>query len=225
MVYSHYRSNHTFYMRNYDPIMLGEQLTKRLPYRYQWGRKQSNKWDAFTSFIYDTPNWDYFINKLKATATNLNVDKGALFDYAANRWFNFWSAMAVEAIFNEHQMVTKVKNYKDSEKDFFIENIPFDHKTSVFPKHLKNTIITNELKPELIKWFYKNQSGEQRFHLKNRLFIVVYDKNGEHWKLKADISLLKKAIENYLSNYKPEQLHCFTFANTPVYSDIIWVTK
>jgi hypothetical protein len=211
-------------MTKYNPLMLEKELKKRLPYRYQWGRRQSNKWDAFTSFIYDTPSWDDFIEKLKATAKMLDVDKGALFDYAANRWFNFWSAMAVESLFNENDLVRKVKNYRDSEKDFFINDIPFDHKTSVFPKHLKNYLPSNDLKLQLIKWFYDTQSGEQRFHLKNRLFVVVFNANGEHWKLKADISLLKTAIENYLSNYKPEQLHCFTFADAPVYSDIIWVT-
>ncbi len=212
-------------MIKYNPDILEVQLKKRLPYRYQWGRKQNNQWDAFTSFIYDTPMWDDFVTKLKATAEILNVDKGALFDYAANRWFNFWSAMAAEAIFNDHKLVEKVKNYRDSEKDFFINEIPFDHKTSVFPKGFnQNLNYAKANESELIQWFYDNQSNQQRFHLKNRLFVVVHETNGDHWKLKADISLLRKAIENYLSNYNFEQLHCFTFAETPVYSDIIWVT-
>ncbi|GER58739.1 hypothetical protein [Patiriisocius marinus] len=212
-------------MKNYDPKMLEIQLKKRLPYRYQWGRKQSDKWDAFTSFIYDTPQWDDFISKLKLSVETLNADKSSLFDYAANRWYNFWSAMAVETIFNSHPSVTHVTNYRDSEKDFYINDMPFDHKTSVFPKHLKNMNPSDKLKVELIEWFYENQSGEKRYHLKNRLFVVVHNTNGEHWKLKADISLLKNAIENYLENYSLEQMHCFTFADTPVYSDIIWVSK
>lgn len=214
-------------MRDYNPELLEIQLQKRLPYRYQWGRKQTNKWDAFTSFIYDTPIWEDFINKLKATAEILNVEKGSFFDYAANRWFNFWSAMAVETIFNKHTLVTKVRNYRDSEKDFFIENIPFDHKTSVFPKGFKHTISyakANEHK--LIQWFYENQSSQQRFHLKNRLFVVVYNATGEHWKIKADISLLTNEINTFLNNYSKEKLHRVKISeNQVVCSAIIWVEK
>ncbi len=120
-----------------------------------------------------------------------------------------------------------MRNPKDAEKDFFLFNIPFDHKTSVFPRQFKKTFLyAKDHKEELIEWFYKNQSAGKRQHYKNRLFIVVYAKNGEHWKLKAEIGILKKAICNYVLNFKPEQLHSLTFANNgKALSDIIWVSK
>ena len=59
---------------------------------------------------------------------------------------------------------------------------------------------------ELIQWLYSNQSQEGRKHLKNRLFLVLVDKNKEHWKLKAEISLLKK--EKDQKDFKEAYLVC-----------------
>lgn len=123
--------------------------------------------------------------------------------------------------------VQAVIENKDFEKDFYLFGIPIDHKTSVFPKHFNKTFdYAQKHKAELIEWLYKNQSTQKRHHFKNRLFIVVYDKNGEHWKLKAEISLLKKAIQKYVARFKREQLHSFTFVDAQItLSDIIWVSK
>ena len=52
-------------------------------------------------------------------------------------------------------------------------------------------------KTHLIHWFYKQQSKGQRYHLKNRLFMVVYDPDGEHWKLKAELGILKDKISAF----------------------------
>lgn len=214
-------------MTKIDVQYLESQLQKRLPYRYQWGRFQNNEWDSYTGFIYDTPNWEQFISLLKQTHKSLQVDKSALFDYAANRWFNFWSAMGVELIFREAATVQPVSNSRDSEKDFFLKGIPFDHKTSVFPKGFgKPFDYAQAHKDELITWLYKNQSTEQRYHLKNRLFVVVYDTNGLHWKLKAQLSRIKQEIEKYLLNFRPNQLHSFNFDNNhKTLSDIIWIAS
>jgi hypothetical protein len=134
--------------------------------------------------------------------------------------------MGVELIFNESEFVQSVVNSRDSEKDFFMKDIPFDHKTTVFPKGFGNAFeYAQTHKEELITWLYTNQSAEQRYHLKNRLFVVVYDAQGFHWKLKAQLSLIKKEIEKYLANFHPNQLHSFNFdKNHKTLSDIIWVT-
>lgn len=55
---------------------------------------------------------------------------------------------------------------------------------------------------------------------------MVYNKNGEHWKLKAEIENLKIAIQKYVAYFKPEQLQSFTFSqNEKTLSDIIWFSK
>ncbi|MEZ4881709.1 MAG: hypothetical protein R2775_04950 [Flavobacteriaceae bacterium] len=203
-----------------------KELKLRHQYSYKWFRKQNDLWDSYTNFIYKTPNWESLIKKISIVVDTQGFDKQQIFQYAANRWYNFWSAQAVEQIFNENDAIDPVTEGKDAEKDFYLFGIPFDHKTSVFPKQFNQTFeYAQSHKRELIEWLYKNQSTQKRHHFKNRLFIVVYDKNGEHWRLKAEIRLLKKAIEEYLSGFRREQLHSFTFNNAhETLSDVIFVS-
>lgn len=204
-----------------------KELKKRCQFPYKWFRKQNDQWDRYTQFVYQIPNLEALARKIAIVGESQDLDKQQFFQYAANRWCNFWSAQAVEQIFTEIDSIEPVAQPKDPEKDFYLFGIPFDHKTSVFPKQFQKTFeYAQNHKAELIEWLYKNQSTQKRHHTKNRLFIVVFDRNGEHWKLKAEISLLKKAIQKHVSSFKPKQLHSFTLADgQKTLSDIIWVSK
>ncbi len=196
------------------------ELKKRCDYPYRWGRKQSDSWDQMTRFIYKT----YSMSMLYRKAEHLDPD---LRDYAFNRWYNFWSAMAVEDIFASHPNVEPNKNSYDKLIDFSINKIPFDHKTSVFPKGFAKSIDYARVhQVELIEWLYRHQSQEGRMHMKNRLFIVLYDgETMQHWKMKAEIMLLKRAIDQYVENFSPKNLYRFDFGDGAVFSDIIWITR
>jgi len=78
---------------------------------------------------------------------------------------------------------------------------------------------------ELIQWLYDNQSQQGRKHLKNRLFIIMYDKNNQHWKMKSEIMELKKEIDLYVDDFSQSNLYEFDFGDGKVYSDILWITK
>ncbi len=195
------------------------ELKKRWRYPYSWGRKQSNDWDYITNFIYKTYSFHSLLRKIE------NLDQ-ALKNYALNRWYNFWSAMAVEYIFATHPNVIVNKNKYDKLVDFSINGIPFDHKTTVFPKGFHRSFdYAKHNKTELILWLYKNQSQQGRKHLKNRLFIVLYDPKGEHWKLKAEISYLKNKIDDYVKNFDENNLCRFNLEGNEILSDVIWVEK
>ncbi len=202
-----------------------KELKQRHQFPYTWFRKQNDLWDNKTNFIYQTSTWETLVQKINTLSNKQGFDEQQIFQYAANRWYNFWSSKAVEHIFSEIEGVEPAAETKDSEKDFYLFGIPFDHKTSVFPKQFNKTFeYAQNHKKELILWLYKNQSTQKRLHFKNRLFIIVYAKNGEHWKLKAEISILKNAIEKYVSGFRKEQLHSFTFhEDQTILSDIIWV--
>jgi len=202
-----------------DLIRLETELKNRLPYGYRWGKKQDNSWDSQTNFIYKT----YSVNKLIEKTNNLS---NGLKDYAFNRWYNFWSAMAVEDIFCSHNNVAANLNRFDKLVDFKINNISFDHKTSIFPKGFNKSIdYAIQNKKELIQWLYDNQSQQGRKHLENRLFIVLYDTNNEHWKMKSEIQLLKNEIDLYVNNFDINKLEKFDFGNGEIYSDIIWIRR
>jgi hypothetical protein len=208
-------------------LLLEEELKKRTKLDYFWGRKQDDEFDKQTKFIYKISSFELLLATIENTF-KINAQYDDLKNYALNRWFNFWSAKAVESIFCEHENVKPHLDSFNKFTDFYIQNIPFDHKTSVFPKGFVKSVTYGILhKSELITWLYKNQSQQQRKHRKNRLFIVLvnYKEEDGHWKLKSEIGWLKELISAYLLNFDRSKLHSFTFENKTVYADIIWAIK
>jgi len=133
------------------------QLKKRWEYPYKWFRKQNNKWDNYTNFIYEIHTWDELIPAIAGLVEKEKLDKKEAFYYTVNRWYNFWSAIAVERIFCQQPGIVPAKNSKDRLVDFSIHNLSFDHKTSVFPKGFQHDFsYAKNHKPALIHWLYKN---------------------------------------------------------------------
>lgn len=211
---------------NVDLLKIETELKKRLSYPYKWGRKQNDEFDKLTNFVYRVPSFD---EVLKETSDRFKKDKEHqnIANYALNRWYNFWSAQAVEKIFCSLPNVKPALDEKDRLVDFSIDGVAFDHKTSIFPKNFPHPIdVAIKKTDELILWLYKHQSQQQRKHLKNRLFVVLYSSDGEHWKLKAEISWLKERIEKYMIGFNPHYLLKFPLEkNHQTLADIIWAIK
>ena len=208
-------------------LLLEKELKKRLDFPYVWGRMQTDNFDNNTNFIYKTTNFESLLAQIDASFKH-EANYLELKNYALNRWFNFWSAKAIEASFCEDKNVIAHKNSKDKYTDFFISKIPFDHKTTVFPKGFNKSVpYAKQHKRELIEWFYKNQSQQKRYHLKNRLFLIVLDYNNpkDNWKLKSEILWLQKIVSTYLSTFDTQNLESFNFQNQLVKSDVIWAIK
>ena len=202
------------------------ELKKRLSIPYKWGQKQNDFFDAKTNFIYKIFEFEKLLKEIDSRFKS-NPDSEKYFNYAINRWFNFWSAQAIEKIFCSIDGVTPADNSKDRHKDFIIQGVSFDHKTSVLPKQFTSPIkdIIRE-SGKLIEWFYNNQSKQQRQHYKNRLFVVLYSSQREHWKLKSEVIWLKIIIEKYMIGFNPAYLMKFNFnQNEPTLSDIIWAIE
>lgn len=203
-----------------DLERLENELKQRWQIPYEWkGMKQNNRLDRLTQFIYTT----YSFNKLLAKAALLNeVER----HYAYNRWYNYWSARAVEYIFSFDKNVIKNPNPYDKAVDFSLYGINFDHKTSIFPKKYNKSIdFAIEQKQDLVHWLYINQSQEGRKHINNRIFIVLYAKNQAHWKIKAEINQIQKGIQTYLAHFNPNQLLTIKVEGETVLSDIIFIKQ
>ena len=208
-------------------LLLENELKKRLKFQYYWGRKQTDDFDKQTNFIYKINSFDTLLSKIDQRFKNTS-EYNNIKNYALNRWYNCWSAKAVEHFFCEYKNVKPHANLKDKFTDFYINNIPFDHKTTVFPKGFKKSVpYAIGHKNELIEWLYANQSQQQRKHFKNRLFIVLvnYEDENEHWKLKSELGLLQQKISTYLCKFDTSNLYSFTHKNEIVKADVIWVIK
>lgn len=204
-------------MQQLDLKRVERELRRRCDFPYHWHVKQDNEKDELTKFIYECLSWDHLNAALSELTSGLQ-------DYARNRWLNFWSAMAVEQIFKQHHKVEPFKNRKDRFVDFYLSKIPFDLKTTVFPRQYPHSVVEARAQPELlIEWLYRNQSREGSCILHNRLFLILYDGNcPEHWKLKAEIQFLKIKIESYLHAFHPQNLYNICIDHHQVNSDIIW---
>ena len=135
--------------------------------------------------------------------------------------------MAVESIFTQIEGVKPNINPRNKLIDFNLGGLDFDLKTSVFPRAFGQSLLYAKKNPEnLITWLYNNQSTQGRQHFANRLFLIVHSEKEDHWKLKAEISWLKHIIEDYVANFKEEQLKKIEFqSGKPAFSDIIWAIK
>ena len=205
---------------------LEQQLQNRLAYPYHWGGVQNDRRDRATDFVYATPDFDDFKTTFDNRFTG-NPQYDEWFNYALNRWYNYWSARAVEEIFCALDGVTPARNKKDRLVDFKIGRTRFDHKTSIFPQGFGHSLGYARHRPqELIEWLYRNQSQERRQHFKNRLFIVLYAHDGQHWTLKAQVTWLRTLIEAYVADFEPSRLYQFSFdSKTITLADIIWAVK
>lgn len=204
-------------------VRIEKELKKRLMYPYKWGRKQNDYFDKLTNYVYGISSFDDVLKETEKRFSKNNENKN-IANYALNRWYNFWSAHAVEKIFCSLPNVKPALDEKDRLVDFTIDGVTFDHKTSVFPKNFPFQIDDAIKKTdELIRWLYSHQSQQQRKHLKNRLFIVLYSSDSEHWKLKAEISWLKDRIQKYMQGFNPHFLMKFQLEESQeTLSDIIW---
>ncbi|MBN2838093.1 MAG: hypothetical protein JXM74_05000 [Fusobacteriaceae bacterium] len=189
---------------------------------YDWhNKKQTNDLDKKTNFIYNVFSYEKLILKLKSLYLSENEK-----DYAITRWFNYISAMSTERFFSLNDCVNANHNKFDKLIDFSINGITFDHKGTVFPKAYRETLdyaINNKI--DLIKWFYTNQSSQGRQHYSNRLFIVFHSSYRPHWKMKAELLMIKENVDNYLANFDIDNLSVLNFEDKLVYSDIIFVTE
>ena len=191
-----------------DILELAENIDIKWP-------KQNNYLDRETSFIYEMEN----LQDLNTICNMLHVsDK--IRNYAMHRWFNYVISKAYEDEFHQCGAVP-VENYKDSDKDFYIDGTPYDLKVTVLSERYDGAPIdTEEGKKEYIKWLYENQSRQQRYHTKNRLFLVC---NGETKRdaliQKANIAKNMQKVKEYVKSYKPMEVELSS--GKTVYSDII----
>ena len=104
-----------------DLNLIEIELKKRLEFPYKWGMRQNNFYNGKTNFIYKIRNFNELLEYIEDNFKKTD-DFEKIFNYALNRWFNFWSAIAIENIFCSLPNVTPARN-KDRLVDFYIQGI------------------------------------------------------------------------------------------------------
>jgi|AntDeeMinimDraft_4_1070355.scaffolds.fasta_scaffold04918_4 hypothetical protein len=212
---------------NLDLELIELELRKRTAFDHQCGQKQNDRWDGLTDFVYDYWKWEAVVQAIKAIVEAYDLPKRKFFNYAANRWFNFWSEMAVEQIFVESTHVIPSVDRKNRLVDFTLNGVDFDHEILVYPKDFGQTFFyAQNHGEELLRWFFKNQNQGQQEGSSNTLLMVLHAENDAHWKLKAEVIWLKNIIEDHLKYFKPSELKSIQVGEgKTVYTDLIWAEK
>lgn len=167
--------------------------------RNSWGSKQNNEVDRKTRFIYSCSTHQDLEKAIKIE--NLDSDEA---NYARRRWINFkrhdaWLEVILE-VFGQDA----VKNSNDFHQS---EDLVITHGDTKYPFDLKITIWSSRARDLDISgygfWLYQNQSQQQRFHLRPRLFIVSKDEFAlyDHLGAKKTIQELKCNFINHLQHY------------------------
>ncbi|MFH0990979.1 MAG: hypothetical protein V1799_13275 [bacterium] len=200
-----------------------QELKKRFAHPYEWGQKQNDAWDEQTDFIYHIFSFEALVKEVE-TRFHTMLNYKEFYNYTLNRWYNFWSAKAIEQIFCSHPIVKGATDNRDRLRDFKVNNINFDHKTSTYPRGFNHDLTYGQKHPkELVEWFYRHQSQQRRKHHENRIFIILYSSDGEHWKLKAELGWIEKLIKGYLDGFDETKLFRFTFDQKhEIVADVIW---
>lgn len=139
--------------------------------------------------------YDDLINGVKA---KLHDD---VTSYVICTWYNHWTTVLIEEHISRHsKVIPTLKNIKGI--DIFVDNQPFDLKTTYLPRDYDVKDAVRNPK-NLAIWMYENQ-GAQRFGADNRLFVVLLDteKPEESWKLKRNFDLVFSKIDEFFSREK-----------------------
>jgi hypothetical protein len=167
--------------------------------RNSWGSKQNNEVDQKTRFIYNCLTHQDLEEVIEMKL--LDSDEA---NYARRRWINFkrhdaWLEVILE-VFGQDA----VKNSNDFHQT---EDLVITHNDTKYPFDLKITIWSSRARDLDIGgyglWLYQNQSQQQRFHLRPRLFIVSKDESAlyDHLGAKNTIQDLQSNFTNHLHNY------------------------
>ena len=165
-----------------------------------WGRIQNDAWDRHCAFIFRIRSVERIEERASQIARTSGLDLEEFVTYTLRRWFCFWGAQVAELLFLTHPNVIAGPP-RDREVDFTIDGVPFDLKTSEVPNALAGMLADPIAHASTVAaWLYRHQSRERRFHLANRLFLVLHDPSApaEAWRLRGNVTALRSSINGFL---------------------------
>jgi len=188
-----------------------QDIQRALDYIGEHWQKQNDELDRLTKFVYEIDNLDFIIKICENKSIDLN--------YCLHRWYNFQCARYHEFLFCKNGAI-KESDSRHKTIDFYINDIAFDLKTSVYPKKFRQNLDLSKRKNknELIVWLYQNQSSEGRQHFDNRLFLVCED-----LKSKSNFPLIEKKIITFLDYTSQFGFNRIEINNNLIFSDIICI--
>lgn len=179
-----------------------DEIKKALPYiKERW--IMPNEWlNRDTNFIYNTNKFEKLIEYTRKYREQKWWDKRKIFSYVCNRRVNKICSFYCERCFEARPQVNKEDDKYNKFVDLYIDWIWFDVKITVFPKNYEY-----KWKKELLEYLYQNQSNDYKVRSKNKIYVLLYSQDWEHYKLKCELSIIKKKIDCYMEQWNKNNLY------------------
>lgn len=107
---------------------------------FDWGGSAGNSLEKNIVNNYIKKTLHYEDIEKAITGNILN----SVYGYTMNSWYNHWSSIMIEEIFNAHKRIIPTLDLVEK-IDFFIDGIPFDLKVTYFPEELMKEKIADSL--------------------------------------------------------------------------------
>lgn len=159
---------------------------------FDWGGSKRNSLEKniVDNYVKKTLNYDDIVDAIHGSI------KKSVYGYTMNSWYNHWSTIMIEEIFNNNERVLPtvdlVKNI-----DFFIDSIPFDLKVTYFPKELMKTEIEEMLKE---KYGSKSELTCMK-KLAKKCKITIPEGMGDEALTICLYNLLKESVSDEAKNF------------------------
>ncbi|MFZ0391616.1 MAG: hypothetical protein WAN36_14240 [Calditrichia bacterium] len=174
-------------------INIQEQLEKRCFYPVIWNFRFHPSWEPDIQFVYSCATFEEVLQQSESLRRDIQ-------HYAINRWYNFWSQKALNEIFASHPEVQAVNN---SAKNLIrINGDVYQVKSLVYPNQFARTLrYALQHEQEMVQWLCRKFSRNNHDHSEHQLFLLLFQRDGEHWKLKAKLTDLMAIVHEYLDNF------------------------
>lgn len=166
-----------------------------------WGRKQEDRWDRLSNFVYHLETLNEVWQQVNAVARQEGLEIRLFGAYAVRRWYNHHTHNQILQMFLVHGDVQPEINPKHRTIDFYLRGLPFDLKISRLPRAYPNGLkYAWQHRHHLAAWLYRQQSKQGRYHTGNRLFIILHDRTQPEltWQLRRDFETLETLITDFL---------------------------
>ncbi len=173
---------------NLDVFHIEAELKKRWQLPFNWNFKFNPSFEQNIGSIYKHCSLNDLLNEFSDYP---EAEK----HYAVNRWYNFWSKKTILHLFARHSRTSPIYDENGEIAGGLLDGIPFEIKLYVFPTQFSRTLrYALSHKEELIYWLHRKIRTKPNDSMVNPLFIILYQRDAEHWMLKAEIQQLKKNI-------------------------------
>jgi hypothetical protein len=214
-------------MKRVEINKLQKEMKRVYDFGYDYTRRDPTM-DSLTNFVFSIDNFDDLMVASNLAFPEWNLNREKYISYAMTRWYKRMSATFSEAVFVRHPNILKASRDEDRRHiDFYMNNIPFDLKNTMFPKvYATRKKYALRHPAELAKWLMDNQADRRFSNYHNQIFIVYDSSYRPNWMMKAELFLTQRKINKWvkLRNRKPVP-EIVLSAGCTVKADVIFVTE